>query len=105
MGLDTNGVHAGKTRLQQVADGLENSQFLARLRKKHQVTVVPFNNVLDKDHRVVLPMQAPAAETADDGEDAIANREKDAKNGKNSKESSEVSPPPASLRPIIPRQH
>ena len=28
MGLDTNGVHAGKTRLQQVADGLENSQFL-----------------------------------------------------------------------------
>ena len=49
----------GQTRLQQVAAGLDDTEFLARLRKKHQVTVVPFNSVLESDRRVVLPLEAP----------------------------------------------
>ena len=63
---DTPGGRAGQTRLQQVAAGLDDSKFLDRLRKKHNVTVVPFNSVLEKDRRVVLPMQTrpPAKGTA-----------------------------------------
>jgi hypothetical protein len=64
---DTPGGRAGQTRLQQVAAGLDDSDFLARLRKKHNVTVVPFNSVLEQDRRVVLPIEAPAGgETAGD---------------------------------------
>ena len=48
----------GQTRLQQVAAGLDETEFLARLQEKHHVTVVPFNSVLEKDRRVVLPMKA-----------------------------------------------
>ena len=66
---DTPGGHAGQTRLQQVAAGLDDTEFLARLRKKHQVTVVPFNSVLENDRRVVLPLEAPPA----DGNGAAAN--------------------------------
>ena len=57
---DTPAGRTGRTRLQQVASGLDNTEFLARLRKKHHVTVVPFNSVLEKDRRVVLPMEAHA---------------------------------------------
>ena len=39
---------------------LDNTEFLARLRKKHHVTVVPFNSVLENDRRVVLPLEAGA---------------------------------------------
>src|SRR5271165_7659669 len=56
---DTPAGRAGRTRLQQVAAGLDDSDFLARLRKKHQVSVVTFNNVLEEDRRVDLPMEAP----------------------------------------------
>jgi hypothetical protein len=56
---DTPGGRAGQTRLQQVAAGLDDSEFLARLRKKNDVTIVPFNNILEKDRRVQLPMDAP----------------------------------------------
>ncbi|MEI8373227.1 MAG: hypothetical protein WCJ35_10395 [Planctomycetota bacterium] len=52
---------AGQTRLQQVASGLDDTEFLARLRKKHHVTVVPFNSVLERDRRVVLPLEAPVS--------------------------------------------
>jgi hypothetical protein len=60
MGLDKDGGHAGPARLQQVAAGLDNTEFLARLRKKHQVTVVPFNSILEEDRRVVLPCDVPS---------------------------------------------
>ncbi|MGO9109245.1 MAG: hypothetical protein ACLP9L_08435 [Thermoguttaceae bacterium] len=58
---DTPGGYAGQTRLQQVAAGLDDTEFLTRLRKKHNVTVVPFNSVLEYDRRVVLPLEAPSA--------------------------------------------
>ena len=58
---DTPAGRAGQTRLQQVAGALDDSQFLARLRKKHEVTVVPFNNALEKDRRVVLPLESEKA--------------------------------------------
>ena len=48
----------GASRLQQVAAALDNTNFLARLRKKHNVTVVTFNSVLENDRRVVLPLEA-----------------------------------------------
>ena len=59
---DTPGGRAGQTRLQQVAAGLDDTQFLARLRKKHHVTVVPFNSVLEDDRRVVLEQAAGSGE-------------------------------------------
>jgi len=66
---DTPGGHAGQTRLQQVAAGLDDTEFIARLRKKHEVSVVPFNSVLERDRRVVLPLAGPP--TADSaGSDA-----------------------------------
>ena len=40
-----------------MAAGFDDTEFLARLRKKHEVTVVPFNSVLEDDRRVVLPME------------------------------------------------
>src|SRR5271165_5630466 len=49
---DTPGGRGGQTRLQQVARGLDDSEFLSRLRKKHQVTVVPFNSALEHDRRI-----------------------------------------------------
>ena len=55
-------------RLQQVAAALDDTEFLARLRKKHHVTVVPFNSVLEKDRRVVLPMEAGNAGEAGDSD-------------------------------------
>jgi hypothetical protein len=54
---DTPGGRAGKTRLQQVAAALEDTDFVARLRKKHQVTVVPFNSTIDKQQQVMLPKE------------------------------------------------
>jgi hypothetical protein len=62
---DTPAGRGGQTRLQQVAAGLEDTEFLARLRKTHDVTVVPFNSVLEHDRRVVLPVEAPPSETAE----------------------------------------
>ena len=59
---DTPGGRAGQTRLQQVAAALDDSEFLARLRKKHQVTVVPFNSVLESDRSVVLEQGAESGE-------------------------------------------
>ncbi len=70
MGLDTAGGHTGPTRLQQVAAALDDTEFLVRLRKKHHVTVVPFNSVLEKNRRVVLPMEAKADGETGDGEPA-----------------------------------
>ncbi len=58
---DTPAGQAGQTRLQQVARALDDTEFLARLRKKHNVTVVPFNSVLEDTRRVVLPQEAPSA--------------------------------------------
>jgi hypothetical protein len=62
--VDTPGGRAGLTRLQQVAAGLDKSDFIDRLRKKHDVTVVPFNSVLEKDRRIVLPTTAPPPQLA-----------------------------------------
>jgi len=44
----------GLTRLQQVAAALEQTDFLARLRKTHDVVVQQFNNALERDRAVVL---------------------------------------------------
>ncbi|MGA2255004.1 MAG: hypothetical protein ABSG53_10110, partial [Thermoguttaceae bacterium] len=86
---DTPGGHAGQTRLQQVAAGLDDTEFLARLRKKHQVTVVPFNSILERDRGVVLPLETPpSAETT--GSDT-ANREPSDSFAANSKPA--VAPP------------
>ena len=60
---------AGLTRLQQVANSLRDTDFVARLRQKHHVTVVPFNSVLEKDRRVVLPIRERTSDDAD-GSDA-----------------------------------
>ena len=67
---DTPGGRAGKTRLQQVAAALDETDFVARLRKKHQVTVIPFNSTVNKQQQVMLPKEgagvpalAGAAET------------------------------------------
>ena len=68
---DTPGGRAGQTRLQQVAAGLDDTEFLARLRKKHHVTVVPFNSVLEDDRRVVLPLEARAASKRMQGEPEV----------------------------------
>ena len=57
---DVSAGPVSQSRLQQVAAGLDDTEFIARLRKKHDVTVVPFNSVLEKDRRVVLPLEAPA---------------------------------------------
>jgi hypothetical protein len=54
---DTPGGRAGKSRLQQVAGALDDTEFIARLRKKHQVTVIPFNSTVDQQRRVVLPKE------------------------------------------------
>ncbi len=62
-GTPASGYPAGQTRLQQVASALDDTEFLSRLRKKHKVTVVPFNSVLEKDRRVVLPMERKAADS------------------------------------------
>ena len=56
---DVSAGPVSQSRLQQVAAGLDDTEFIARLRKKHDVTVVPFNSVLEKDRRVVLPLEAP----------------------------------------------
>jgi hypothetical protein len=49
-------VHAsGQTRLQQVAAGLDSTDFLARLREKHEVSVFTFNDALEREKQVVLP--------------------------------------------------
>ncbi len=68
MGLDTAGGKTGTPRLQQVAAALDDTEFLARLRKKHHVTVVPFNSVLEKDRRVVLPMEVKTSGEAGDSD-------------------------------------
>ena len=75
---DTPGGRAGQTRLQQVAAGLDKSDFLARLRKKHEVTVVPFNSVLESDRGVVLPLEPEAVGETTDSETA----DRGAANGK-----------------------
>ncbi len=62
---DVSAGPVSQSRLQQVAAGLDDTEFIARLRKKHDVTVVPFNSVLEKDHRVVLPLEAPPGETSE----------------------------------------
>ena len=49
---DTPGGRAGKSRLQQVAAALDDTDFVARLRKKHQVSVIPFNSVVEQQQRV-----------------------------------------------------
>ena len=38
---------------------MDNTDFTKRLRKKHQVTVIPFNSGIDAQGRVVLPKDAP----------------------------------------------
>jgi hypothetical protein len=57
---DTPGGRAGKSRLQQVAAALDETEFIARLRKKHQVTVVPFNTTVEQKQRVTLPKEGAA---------------------------------------------
>jgi hypothetical protein len=79
---DTPGGRAGLSRLQQVAAGLDDSEFLARLRKKHDVTIVPFNNVLEQDRRVVLPMETSPAGEAPGSEPASGTKESSAEHGK-----------------------
>jgi hypothetical protein len=54
---DTPGGRAGKRRLDEVASALEDTDFIARLRKKHQVTVIPFNSTIDKQRQVMLPRE------------------------------------------------
>jgi hypothetical protein len=44
----------GLSRLQQVAAALDDTDFLARLRKTHDVAVHQFNNALERDRAVVL---------------------------------------------------
>jgi hypothetical protein len=68
MGLDTQGSRGAPTRLQQVAGALDNTDFVARLRKKHELTVVPFNSVLERDREVVLPMEVSRPEEANGGQ-------------------------------------
>ena len=53
------GSRAGRTRLEQVASALDDTDFVKRLRTKHQVTVVPFNSAVETDRRTVLPKDAP----------------------------------------------
>ncbi len=62
----------GQTRLQQVAAGLDDTDFIARLRKKHKVSVVPFNNTLDRARRVELSKDIPAAATDADTKESDA---------------------------------
>ncbi|MGA2064707.1 MAG: hypothetical protein ABSG86_07050 [Thermoguttaceae bacterium] len=49
-----NAEGGGFTRLQQVAAALEKTDFLARLRKTHDVVVQQFNNSLERDRAVIL---------------------------------------------------
>ena len=57
---DTPGGRAGQTRLQQVTAALNDTDFLARLRKKHQVIVIPFNSVVEHDRQVTLSREQGA---------------------------------------------
>jgi len=52
---DTLSGRAGKSRLQQVAGALADTDFIARLRKTQQVPVIPFNSAVQQQQRVVLP--------------------------------------------------
>ncbi|MCE5267336.1 MAG: VWA domain-containing protein [Planctomycetaceae bacterium] len=53
-------------RAQQVAKGLTDSDFLDRLRKTHDVTVIPFSDDLKRDHAVTLGKLTTANKSADD---------------------------------------
>lgn len=60
---------AGTTRLQQVAGGLDDTDFLARLRKTHEVGVFQFNNALDRDRMVMLSKTPPPEENESEESD------------------------------------
>ena len=101
MGLDTAGGKKGASRLQQVAAALDNTNFLARLRKKHNVTVVTFNSVLENDRRVVLPLEAGSEEQG------AGSREQGAGSGEQGAGSGEQGarlPSPGSLPPAWSKQ-
>ncbi len=65
---DTPGGRAGKSRLQQVAAALDDTEFIARLRKKHQVSVIPFNSVVEQQQRVTLPKEGVVSDGANGNE-------------------------------------
>lgn len=58
----------GPTRAQQVANALKESDFLARLRKTHDVAVFQFAEGLKQDRVVSLNKLDPAAAPTDDAE-------------------------------------
>jgi hypothetical protein len=64
-----NQANKNVSRLQQVASGLDGSDFLFRLRKTHDVAVYQFNNSLERD-RLVLLNKAVELETGDAGRGA-----------------------------------
>ncbi len=65
---DTPGGRTGKSRLQQVAAALDDTDFVARLRKKHQVSVIPFNSVVEQQQRVTLPKEGSEKGREGEGE-------------------------------------
>ncbi|MGD0896670.1 MAG: hypothetical protein ABR915_02465 [Thermoguttaceae bacterium] len=64
-GGEAVGRPGGVTRLQQVAAALDDTGFLARLRKTHDVVVHQFNDALERDRAVVLPKVVEEGEAAD----------------------------------------
>ena len=53
---------SGQTRLQQVAAGLDTTDFLARLRKTHEVSVFTFNDTLERERQITLPHIRPQSD-------------------------------------------
>jgi hypothetical protein len=64
---------SGASRIQQVAAALDEGDFLARLRKTHEVGVFCFDNALDRGRAVVLKkLPSPAPPPAADAEPAVS---------------------------------
>lgn len=62
MGIADNAPASTTNRAQQIAKALEESDFLARLRKIHDVVVLPFDEELKREQAVTLKKQAAAPE-------------------------------------------
>ena len=67
--LDAGTPRKPASRSQEVVEAFQKSDFLAQLRKTHDVVVLPFSDDLKRDHIVTLGKQtAIAADAADAGE-------------------------------------
>lgn len=74
MGISDSNEAAGINRSQQVAKALKDSDFIAQLRKTHDVAVIPFGEELKRDRMVTLGKETPerTAAVASGEQDAAA---------------------------------